>query len=96
MYTFSVAANLVDMAHDRDAYLVQASLRQGRWLAIRIAEGVVQFSERRTVTYQPTRASAAAWRRFILLFLEARIVAGNALRGCPNQFLVLFLVLKLG
>src|SRR5208282_2675992 len=30
--------------------------------------------------YQPTRPSAAAWRRFILLFLEARIVSGDALR----------------
>jgi hypothetical protein len=31
-----------------------------------------------TIKYQPTSASAAAWRTFILLSLEARIVARDA------------------
>jgi hypothetical protein len=33
-----------------------------------------------TIKYQPTSASAAAWRQFTLFFLETRVVAGDAVR----------------
>ena len=38
--------------------------------------------------YQPTRASAAAWRRFILLFLEAGIVGRDAGLICQKNISV--------
>src|SRR5277367_4660236 len=55
--------------------------------AVRENTGVRTFgrSEGGVIRYQPTSASAVAWRSCILLFLEARIVGSDAVRNLVAQ-----------
>jgi hypothetical protein len=50
-----------------------------RWLGGVLGVDALEALPDCTIRYQPTSVSAAAWRRFTLLFLEARIVGRDAL-----------------